>query len=89
MFLFFGMCIIFSTVEGNGSNQYLQAPTCKTRHAREGISVLAYSQACAHCPNISTFLSELRSIFQQGWLLSDSFLAHEANPIFGYSCKMH
>ena len=89
MFLFFGMCIIFSTIEGNGSNQYLQALTRKTRHAREGISVLAYSQACAHRPNISTFLSELRSIFQQGWLLSDSFLAHEADPVFGCSCKIH
>lgn len=51
-------------------------------------SVLAYSQACAHLPRISSFLWKLRSEFQaKGWLLSSTFLAHEANPVFGYSMQ--
>lgn len=66
-----------------------QINTCRHLRVRpdmlvRAFSVLAYSQACAHRPSISTFLSELWSIFQQDWLLSSTFPAHEANPVFGY-----
>lgn len=69
-----------------------QVHTCG--HLRAGpdmleraFSSLVSSQANAHLPNISTFLSELRSRFQQGWLLSRTLLAYEANPVFGSSVQ--